>query len=655
MLFDRLRTRVPTVIIIAAPAALLFALTALTVLVWRNQVAQQHLLMAKHTEDIAVQASQRLEDLIEGDLRIATVMARRWAQDDTHTRARFEGFARLLTKEMRVFDAVALLDDDRKAGWVQPDEPGTVAAFTGPIGNMLASALMGGATLAISASDPVSSGRAGFYAMLPIESAAGRAGYLGIHFHADALVRQVFHDQLLDEFEVIIRDGEATLFHATRPPPEPTTQTRLLEALDPPPRIDVELKVRNRTWQLSMQPLEPTKMATWTGNLAVPRLGMLGAVLISVAVYLLLVRMRRYQLARDEALEQVAERQRVEQALRRSEVRYREVFSEASDGLIMIDAAGLVVEANAAAAAMLGLECEAMLHRRLGEFYGEPAEDRCRTFLASQAATMPRHEAAAARGDGQRLELEIRATVLRQDDRARALVIVGDVTERKRALERHAMLSRKVLVAQEEERARVARELHDELGQVLTAIRLELGWFKKRVDTDKQVDMDILQEAVKLVERATDESRRLVRGLRPPLLDDLGLEPALRLLVDEFKDHSQVRCDLDFDVDDRLRVPHEIALCTYRILQESLTNVSRHAKATRVDVSLRVSSGKLGLDVVDDGRGFDPDRRHGCGIEGMTERANLVNGSIRIQSTPGAGTRVSFTAVLPRLGQELSA
>jgi signal transduction histidine kinase len=229
------------------------------------------------------------------------------------------------------------------------------------------------------------------------------------------------------------------------------------------------------------------------------------------------------------------------------------------------------------------------------------------------------------------------------------------VTERKRALERHAMLSRKVLVAQEEERARVARELHDELGQVLTAIRLEMGWFKKRLDTDAQVDMDMFHEAVKLVERAADESRRLVRGLRPPLLDDLGLEPAVRLLVDEFKDHSQVLTTMSIAFDERVRVPREVSLCTYRILQESLTNISRHSKATRASISLRASSGRLELEVTDDGIGFNPDRRHGCGIEGMNERANLVNGTLSIQSNPGAGTRVSFAAVLPRLGQELSA
>lgn len=218
------------------------------------------------------------------------------------------------------------------------------------------------------------------------------------------------------------------------------------------------------------------------------------------------------------------------------------------------------------------------------------------------------------------------------------------------ARDQQVMLARKVLIAQEEERARISRELHDELGQLLTALRLEMAWLEKSKTAEGENQAGVLGNSISLVEQATDELRRMCKGLRPPLLDDLGIEPAVRLLVKEFAELSGIDVRLHVDLDERsIHVSEEIALCIYRILQESLTNISRHAGATQVTIRLSVTSNVLSLSVADNGLGFDPTNLgelQGWGLQGMRERSSLVGGELEIQSDRTRGTRIIFRAPL---------
>ena len=230
---------------------------------------------------------------------------------------------------------------------------------------------------------------------------------------------------------------------------------------------------------------------------------------------------------------------------------------------------------------------------------------------------------------------------------------LSEVEERQKAqaalkvsYQRHALLSRKAITAQEEERARLSVDLHDELGQILTAIRLEMGLVEKQLPKDGENKSNLLSSLIGLTEKATEELRGICKGLRPPLLDDLGLEPAVRFLVDEFKERSGIVTDFtlaiyEVDVD----IPKEVALCTYRILQESLTNIRRHSKATKVKISLGYTSTGLELSVMDNGMGFEMAELgalRGWGLEGMQERASLVNGTVNIRSASQEGTRIIF-------------
>lgn len=219
--------------------------------------------------------------------------------------------------------------------------------------------------------------------------------------------------------------------------------------------------------------------------------------------------------------------------------------------------------------------------------------------------------------------------------------------EHERALQKLAKLSRQVLEAQEEERARVSRDLHDELGQLLTAVRLELAMAERSAGQGAAASIQSAQQAV---HQAAEEVRRICQGLRPPLLDDLGLEPAVRWLVEEFQKRTGVAVKLHVELDDAQPVPASVGLCTYRVLQEALNNVGRHAQAAVVEVTLASERGSLALSVCDDGRGFDPEEARssqGCGLAGMRERAGLAGGTVALWSAHLQGTRVLLRIPLP--------
>jgi signal transduction histidine kinase len=212
--------------------------------------------------------------------------------------------------------------------------------------------------------------------------------------------------------------------------------------------------------------------------------------------------------------------------------------------------------------------------------------------------------------------------------------------------ERSAELGRassNLLRAEEAERRRIARELHDETGQVLTAIRLELGLLARQVEGNAAA-RDALDRALDLTGRALETIRATVRGLRPAALDDLGLIPAVEALAEEFSGRTGVIVDLDAN-EPPADIPPEVEVALFRIFQEALTNVARHAEARRVQASIGVEGGSMVLVVQDDGRGFDPARivKAGdsrAGLVGMRERLLGLGGRLDVTTAPGRGVRL---------------
>ncbi len=222
-------------------------------------------------------------------------------------------------------------------------------------------------------------------------------------------------------------------------------------------------------------------------------------------------------------------------------------------------------------------------------------------------------------------------------------------TEAVAAQERLRALSRHLHVAREEEAARIARELHDQLGQELTILRLELENFRRRGVPDPRV-LSWIGDMGERIDAAMDTVRRLASELRPGVLDRLGLVPGLEWLFRDFERHAGVAVDFvaagiaaDLDAD--------IATALFRIAQEALTNVARHSRAKLVEVHLRQQKGRITLRLHDNGCGFEPSkvRSPSIGLLGMEERARLVGGEVRVESAPGAGTTV--VAEIPHHGK----
>ena len=222
--------------------------------------------------------------------------------------------------------------------------------------------------------------------------------------------------------------------------------------------------------------------------------------------------------------------------------------------------------------------------------------------------------------------------VLNQEN-ARLIDEVNSKSSRLEQLLHHA------ITAQEAERKRLARELHDETGQSLTSILLRLKALQS--ETDIEVIHDRLNGLRYLTAQTLEEVRRLSLDLRPMALDDLGLAPAIRWYIQQFSESNNIDVKLNV-VGSINRLPADFEIILYRAVQEGLTNIVRHAQAQHATINLERSGNTVWLTIADDGRGIQSgsNRNNGMGLEGMRERVMLVGGKLRLDSAPGAGTQI---------------
>jgi len=264
------------------------------------------------------------------------------------------------------------------------------------------------------------------------------------------------------------------------------------------------------------------------------------------------------------------------------------------------------------------------------------------------------------RGDGTTVWTEGRISILRDPDGkpAELVGIVRDIDERKKAedaLKRSEsqlrLLSRRVLEVQEEERSRIARELHDQLGQELVALKIEAVSLAERLE-DSQLH-ERAGSVLSLVEQLDATAHRIAVSLRPEILDELGLVRAIQWFAEDFERRSGVSCPVESPVGE-LSLPKPIATCAYRILQEALTNVWKHAKASQVKIKVSTKDDILFVSIADNGVGVDLKRLSDAtslGLLGMRERARLVGGKLDLRSNR-RGKGFVVTAQLPMVEGE---
>jgi PAS domain S-box-containing protein len=315
--------------------------------------------------------------------------------------------------------------------------------------------------------------------------------------------------------------------------------------------------------------------------------------------------------------------------------------------------------------------CYLLVNLRFEELFGVKNEDvRGRTdeevLPAKVAAQFRQHdfdvlterrsqqvEERIPHADGIHTYLSVKFAVYDESGHPRGMCsIATDITVAKKAQDQLRRLSGSIMANQEKERGAIARELHDELGQVLTALRMDAVWIQEHLKGRDGRASERALTMCRLIDKTIADVRNLAFRLRPGILDDLGLVDALELFTTDFEKRTDITCAFEHG---SIPVTNEtVSTAAYRIAQEALTNVARHAAAGHVEVRLGLNDGFLTLAVQDDGRGFNTDalgENEGLGLAGMHERANLAGGHLEIVSAPGKGTRVSFE--VPQAGSKI--
>ncbi len=350
---------------------------------------------------------------------------------------------------------------------------------------------------------------------------------------------------------------------------------------------------------------------------------------------------------------------RAETALADTEARYAAILESAMDAVITIDESQRVVLFNQAAEAMFGCPRSEALSGSLDRFLPERFRAAHHGHIAAfgvAGATNRRmgHNTvlSALRSDG--TEFPIEASISKAGAAGHHLytVILRDITRRKSVEDalRHSQselreLSAQVLQAREDEKTRIARELHDELGQQLTALKMDLAWAQEKLPAGQPELAGKLARMNETLDATVTATRRISADLRPLMLDDLGLAEAAEWLVEDFRQRSGIECNLVLRNAEAVSdLPSTTATALYRMLQESLTNVARHSQATHVKVELEVEGEVAVLVVTDDGRGIkasDRTKSRSFGLKGLRERAHYLGGTAQIEPAPGAGTCVA--------------
>lgn len=363
----------------------------------------------------------------------------------------------------------------------------------------------------------------------------------------------------------------------------------------------------------------------------------------------------------------ISQRRQAEEALVERDSRYRAVVETSSDGFWAVDQNGYLLDVNEAYVRRSGYSREELLGSRIADLEAkESAADvasHIRSILSNGAEVF---ETLHRAKDGTVWPVEV-SVKYRFDREGQILCFLRDITERSQAeaerrrsaetlrlrtaeLERsHQLLQALTAVqesVQEEERKRIARELHDELSQKLTVLKLQTTLALSGLTAEDTALSRQLQDMNSLLSDTMHSVGQIAGNLRPVVLDELGLVVALRDLVEQFSERTKIGCEFIVDPPD-LCIETKLATPLYRMVQESLTNVARHAEATEVVVSLQRDdgSGSITLNITDNGKGVskeDQPTRGSFGLMGMRERAAILGGEFRVHSQPGAGTLIEI-------------
>ena len=354
-------------------------------------------------------------------------------------------------------------------------------------------------------------------------------------------------------------------------------------------------------------------------------------------------------------------RKLAETAAEMSEATIRALLDSATQSIIVVREDGIVTLASAYTERIFGYPVKELIGKSLEILIPEESRERHREKHRIYFRNIENRPMGigltleALRRDGTRFPAEIGLSAFQSNEGKLAVAFVSDITER-RQLERtsheHAMqvqaLASRLLVAQEDERRRVSRELHDQVCQQLAALAIEMGGYTALPPSTPEERVRRIVEMQTRVVKISEATRHIAYQLHPSVLDDLGLVASLRALCNEFTTKDNIAVEFDNGAMPA-EISREVASCLYRVAQESLQNIARHSGAKHASVTVNVQKDSLVLSVSDDGTGFDLKSiagKGGLGLIGMQERARMVNGTLAITSQRRRGTRVVLTVPL---------
>ncbi len=353
-------------------------------------------------------------------------------------------------------------------------------------------------------------------------------------------------------------------------------------------------------------------------------------------------------------------REKQDIALRESEQRYRLLVENINEGIVMQNRDGIINYANRKFLEMIGYPENEVLGHSISEFLGEGLlRKKNENGPEVPNGGVKSWEIAWKRKDGKKVYtmLSPRPIFDEENNFDGVVAVLTDYTKRreaelalKRSREELRNLSHHLQSVREKESQRIAREIHDELGQQLTALKMDLSWLSKRVvlsDVGGKRYSEKLRSMSDLIDSTIQTVQKISSELRPGLLDDLGLFPALEWLVQDFQSRTKIKCSARFDCEELKLLP-DISTAIFRISQEGLTNVARHSKADRVAITLKEKDDNLELRIRDNGKGIDEKKIFAptsLGLMGMRERVRPFKGELSIHGVPDKGT--TLKVVLP--------
>jgi two-component system, NarL family, sensor kinase len=332
-----------------------------------------------------------------------------------------------------------------------------------------------------------------------------------------------------------------------------------------------------------------------------------------------------------------------------SEDPFHTLFNASLDAILIADDSRRYVDANPAACELLAVDRTQITKFKIDDF----ASPKLRGEIEAAWKSFLRN--GKLRGEYELVRLDGTVRQVEFSDIAnflpgRHLTTLRDITKRKEAEKNLRALSGKLLQMQDEERRRIARDLHDSAGQLLSALKMNLTPLEASLRKQNSELVRLATESGSLADQLIAEIRTVSQLLHPPLLDELGLESALRLYVDGFGARSRIKVDLDYLPQDDYRLPHEVEIALFRIVQESLTNIHRHSGSRTASIRCTRSDGEITCEICDQGKGMPLEKMStlslpgtfGVGLRGMQERVRQLGGTLKIDSN-AHGTAISAT------------